>query len=138
MPAVQVRDMETETYELLKASAARNKRSISQQAEWFIAEGLRNEERRIRAEEAGEEYDPAWGVRLRHETVPVFAERPPQRELTREERIEKQKKLFEKINAMPKIDMTGWPDPVDVIREMREERDRQLLAGVPGYEELFA
>lgn len=127
MPAVQVRDMETETYELLKASAARNKRSISQQAEWFIAEGLRNEQRQARAEEEGERYDPVWGVRLRRETLPVFAERPPAREETVEERAERHRKLFEELEAMPPIDLSGLPDPVEMIRQMRDERAEHLF-----------
>ena len=127
MPAVQVRDMEAETYELLKASAARNRRSISQQVEYFIAEGLRNEERRARLEEEGERYDPVWGVRLRQETLPVFAERPSQRELTREERIEKRRKLFEELDAMPKIDPDPFPDAAEMIRRMRDERTEHLF-----------
>ena len=126
MPAVQVREMETETYDMLKASAARNTRSISQQAEWFIAEGLRNEASRRRME--GEErYDPTWGVHLRHEAVPVFAETPIERELSREERIEKLQRLFREMESLPKVDLSGLPDPVDIIREMRDERSEQLF-----------
>ena len=122
MPAVQVRDLDQETYELLKASAARNRRSISQQVEYFIDEGLRMENRRLQAEEAGEQYDPVWGVRLRRETFPVFAERPVPRELTPEERIEKRKALFSRIKALPKIDLSGLPTPEEMIREDRDSR----------------
>ena len=137
MPAVQVRDMDRETYELLKASAARDRRSIAQQAEYIISSYLKQEELRCRAMEP-EVYDPVWGVRLRHETVPVFAEYAAPRDLTPEEVLAKRKRLKAQLDDMPKIDTTGWPNPADVIREMREERDRKVLAGVPEFEELFA
>ena len=126
MPAVQVRDMDRETYELLKASAARDRRSIAQQAEYIISSYLKQEELRCRAVEP-EVYDPVWGVRLRHETVPVFAEYAAPRDLTREERIAKMQRLFKEMEALPKVDLAGLPDPIEIIREMRDERSEHLF-----------
>ena len=121
MPAVQVRDLEQDVYEQLKASAARNKRSISQQVEYYICEGLRNDERRIRAQEEGEEYDPVWGVRLRKEELPSIPPHLIQRDLTPEERARKWEILEARIKALPKIDTTGLPSPAEMIREDRDE-----------------
>ena len=129
MPAVQIRDLEQETYEMLKASAQRNRRSIAQQVEYFIDEGLRNEARRMQAELEPEAYDPVWGVRLRSESLPVFAERrEPGREESPSERKERHRRLYEEFRAMPRIDMAGWPDPTDVIRQMRDERTEHLFS----------
>ena len=47
---------------------------------------------------------------------------------TPEERIERRRKVFEAIDAMPKFEVPdGFPEPAELIQEMREERDDQIV-----------
>lgn len=109
MPALQVKDCPQETYEALKACAAAENRSISQQMLTIIQTYLSGS------------FDGQAGLRggTRREANP---------EAERLARIQRRQRLFDSYDSRPKAE---WPSSLpaveDLVREMREERSNQLL-----------
>ena len=125
MPALQVKDFPAELYEELRACAAAEARSISQQTVSYQRENLRAN-RQI-------------GGRTGWVFVPVErdAVRPGDRRRTAEEerqaRIEHRKKVFERIDARPYIEIPDdFPSAAEIVRQMREERDDQIVPELAG------
>ena len=99
MPALQIRDLPQGTYDALRLRAAREHRSLAQQATVAIEEHLR--------------------------LIPGCANR--ERTLTEEEerqaRIAKRKALFAEIDAAPTIEIPeDFPSPAEIVRELRDSR----------------
>lgn len=118
MPALQVKDFPPDLYEELRVCAAEDDRSMSQQTVHVLREYLRAR-RRI-----GDR--PGWVV------CPVKPEPPVERRRTKDEereaRIEHRRKVFERIHALPKIEIPAdFPEPAELVRQMREERDDQIV-----------
>lgn len=109
MPALQVKDCPTEVYERLRACAARENRSISQQALTILEDylGMRpasaaRSDRRCRPtsiyEESCRRPDPSEGL------------------------IEKRRQLFEEIRKLPPLpESDQLPSSVELVRQSREE-----------------
>lgn len=103
MPALQIRDLPSGTYDGLKLRAEREHRSMAQQATVAIEEHL--------------------------SLVPRDAE-PVRRatdEEARRERAARHRAVLERIDALPRVQIPdGLPGVVEVVREGREERDDRL------------
>lgn len=120
MPALQVRDFPEDLYEQLKECAVREHRSIAQQTVAFVEQGIRQYQ--------GDYY---WDGQTLH--------RPPQvldfdTEEKRKARIEKRRALFAELDKLPRIEVPDdFPDTVELIHQMREERDQQIAeaCGIP-------
>lgn len=111
MPALQVRDFPADLYEDLKRFAAREHRSMAQQTIKAVEDMLRRED--VNTHDANViEFDSL---------------------AARQRRIEKRKILFERIHENAKNLPKDMTPAVEVIREMREERDRHLceVMGIP-------
>lgn len=99
MPALQIRDLPQGLYDELKLRAAREHRSLAQQATVAIEQHLR--------------------------LVPSVEQST--RSLTGEEerqaRVAKRKAIFARIDAMPKVEIPeDFPTPEEIIRELRDSR----------------
>lgn len=127
MPALQVKDFPDDLYAELKACAAAEDRSLSQQTVHILREYLR-----VYRELGGR---AEWAV--------VAVERPrPQvervsrrvaAEAEREMRIERKRKVFERIDAMPRFEVPDdFPSPAEIVRQMRDERGDQLVPELAG------
>lgn len=118
MPALQVRDFPADLYEDLRKFAAREHRSMAQQTIKAVEDMiLRDMDQRERANVI--EFDSL---------------------AARRKRIEKRKALFEQIHENAKDLPKDLPNAAEVVREGREERDRQLceVLGIPFDESLYA
>lgn len=121
MPALQVKDFPPDLYEDLRACAAADDRSMSQQTVHVLRDYL-SAWRRI-----GER--PEWEVRA------VASESAASCRYTggedRETRIERRQKVFEEIDVLPKVEIpTGFPEPASLVHQMREERNSQIVPGL--------
>ena len=126
MPALQVKDFPDDLYIDLKACANAEDRSVSQQTLHILRQYLKA------YRQLGGRAD--WAV------VPVeltpdggkTRSRTPEEE--RQERIERRKKVLERIHALPQFDVPeDFPSPAEIVRQMREERDARIapeLAGI--------
>lgn len=115
MPALQVRDFPQELYDQLKESAAEDHRSIAQQTVYAVEEMLRM--RNIRF------IEPRY-----FKSVFNDAETNGDFEDIDEEcqkRIEKRRKLFAEIHELAKELPKDLPDPVEMVRQGREEQDQR-------------
>lgn len=106
MPAVQIRDLPQSTYELLKAEARANGRSITKQTEailvdFFAARATAQRDQRPSAIAA-----------------PFSSETPDQIEA----RAQKRALLFARIDAAEPFIPDAPFDAASVVREMRDER----------------
>ncbi len=120
MPALQVKDFPSDLYEELRECAARQDRSISQQTVHVLREYLRAY--RQGGGSAG------WVVRPAVEQSGAPAHQKSRAEETPEERAERRRKVFERIHAMPKIEIPDdFPEPAEIVRQMREDRDDQIV-----------
>lgn len=124
MPALQVKDFPADLYESLRECAAAQDRNISQQTVHVLREYLR-------AYRQGGAL-AAWVVRPAVEQacppLDASARAKSRAEETPEERIERRRRVFEEIHAMPKIEIPDdFPEPAELIRQMREERDDQIV-----------
>jgi len=96
MVALQVRDFPPELYEELRACAQREHRSIAQQTIVAVQYYLVHQNERIES-----------------------AQRTP----AHIDRIERRKRIFERIDALPTFkDPEGFPTPEQIVREMRDSR----------------
>ena len=125
MPTLQVRDIPQDLYDDLKARAAAEKRSITQETIVLLTTALRASEPGVRdAQPQLQPYEepPAPGTRKVSYEDALAGWQYPSDE-TREERIARRKKLFEEIAKLPKIDLPeGFPTPEEIVREMRDSR----------------
>lgn len=120
MPALQVKDFPSDLYEELRDCAAANDRNISQQTIRILREYLK-----VYKQAGG---SANWVVRPSIEQPEKVSESRKQREDVIAERIERRKRIFEQIHAMPKIEIPDdFPEPAELIRQMREERDDQIV-----------
>ena len=125
MPALQVKEFPPDLYEDLKACAAAEDRSISQQTVRILRGYLRA------YRQLGGRAD--WTV------VPVDRselQKPSLRQTAEEERLarnEHRKKVFERIEALPAFEVPDdFPSVAEIIRQMREERDDQIVPELAG------
>lgn len=111
MPALQVRDFPADLYEDLKRFAAREHRSMAQQTIKAVEDMLRRED-----------------VSMHDANVIEFDSLA-----ARQKRIEKRKALFAEAHELAERLPKDMTPAAEVIREMREERDRHLceVMGIP-------
>ncbi len=117
MPALQVREFPEDLYEALRVCANNEDRSISQQTVHILRDYLR-------AYRAG-------GGQVAWAAVPTAQPAPPASYGTdeREHRARKRALAFERIDALPPFDVPeGFPEPAELVRSAREERDGAALA----------
>lgn len=130
MPALQVKDFPQDLYDELKACAAKEDRSISQQTIHILRDYLRAYRQ--------------WSNRSDWEVVPKSSEayhpyhsrtmsRRETEEAERQARIEKRKKIFEKIEKASSFDLPEeYSSEAELVHGMREERDAQIFAALGG------
>ena len=130
MPALQVKDFPQDLYDELKACAAKEDRSISQQTVHILRDYLRAYRQ--------------WSNRSDWEVIPKNSEafsayhdrimtRRESEEVERQARIEKRKKIFEKIDKLPHFEVPDdFPSPAELVRQGREERDAQIFEALGG------
>ena len=139
MTALQVRDMPPTLYEKLKRSASESHRSISQQTihviESFFSATRTGKTPFIKGNrncEAAKIHDEGhFGSGLRGGVV---SNSPSCEELekdtdTIEDLVEKRRRIFEEIDRINAFRDSRWkefPDPADVVRQMRQERSDHL------------
>lgn len=122
MPALQVRDFPDELYEQLKAYAASQHRSVAQQTIVAVEQML----------EAADAQHYGDGRELYRAVRPIS---DFDTEEERAARIEKRKKLFARIEKLPKFELPeGSPSTAELIRQGHEERDRRTL-GAAGFDD---
>ena len=119
MTALQVRDFPADLYEDLRSCAREQDRSLSQQTvhilrEYLQAYGQAKEDAgltvRTTACRIGDAKDEGEGIAAR--------------------RAERRRKAFEEIDALPAFTVPeDFPEPAELVRDMREERDGQLADG---------
>ena len=112
MPALQVRDFPEGLYEDLKNFAEANHRSMSQQVIVAVEEML---ERGL----SGQPRSCPYGTPMTQEVYDT--------EAARQARIAKRKELFARIHETSKNLPKDLPDPVEVLRECRSEREERLM-----------
>lgn len=103
MPALQVKDCPTEVYEELRRCAARENRSISQQALTILEDylGFRDFAQHDRSASASKRDDGNTNY------------------------IEKRKRIFERMDRLPAIPVSERaPSSADILAEIREEEAR--------------
>lgn len=155
MPALQVKDFPADLYEDLRACAAENDRSISQQTtsilRSYLAAYKRNESGTPSAfaEEGPAQTDCAQCSRTPASFVPAHcapaspaptpralalstlassapATPMPTEDEARRARIEKRRRLLERIESRPTFEAPeGFPCTADIVRQMRDERPGQ-------------
>ena len=111
MPAIQVRDFPVDIYEKIREEAKANGRSITQQTKVIVIEHFTQKERTQAPSERA-------GSTAVTSTFTSLDEEARQREVRRRElfaRIHENAKHFTPIPD-------GFPDPAELVREMREER----------------
>ena len=121
MPALQVKDFPSDLYDQLRECAAAQDRSISQQTVHVLREYLRAYRQ--------------LGGRTGWEVLPVGqagcegrGARRRAEEEERERRIERRKRIFAEIDALPKIEIPDdFPEPAEIARQMREEHDDRIV-----------
>lgn len=121
MPALQVKDFPSDLYDQLRECAAAQDRSISQQTVHVLREYLRAYRQ--------------LGGRTGWEVLPVgqagcegHGARRRAEEEERERRIERRKRIFAEIDALPKIEIPDdFPEPAEIVRQMREEHDDRIV-----------
>lgn len=124
MPALQVRDFPDELYEQLKECAAREHRSVAQQTIVAVEQMIANNANS--AAGSASAFAPSSGK-------PIFLEFDT--EAARAARIKKRKELMKRIDETKIEFPPGFPDPVALAREARDERDKhfdELIASAIG------
>lgn len=139
MPALQVRDFPETLYDELKAFAAANHRSMSQQVIVAVEEMLAAAAREAEAQAADKAetafvsegaFKGDFQIEIPaslSKTVSISELAARDTEEARQARIEKRKKLFARIHEMSKRLPEDLPDPVEMVRESRRERDERLM-----------
>lgn len=134
MPAFQVKDFPADLYEDLRACAAAEDRSMAQQSVHILREFLQFWKN-------GSTADWTTSVAKNQTTAGAFASINTPRThatlktLDRNELAARQKSVFDRIHALPKIAIPDdFPSTVDLIHEMRNERDIQVAPELRGAE----
>lgn len=119
MPALQVKDFPDDLYEELRECAAQECRSVSQQTIYALREFLRMHKAYQSVKNA------LWAA-------PYVADLLEDKERQeRQERAKRRRELMEQIRELGPADIpSDFPDPAELIREMREERTNQILEAV--------
>lgn len=110
MPALQVRDFPPDLYTQLKERAEQEHRSVAQQTivaiESYLQQQLAPEQRPLAVIQGGG--------------------------LTGDlARAQKRQRLYARINGFPKVENPeDFPDEAELLRQCREERDRQLMSAI--------
>lgn len=111
MPALQVKDFPEDLYEELRACATEECRSVSQQTVYMLREYIRHREVFEAVKNA------KWALPYVTDLL------PESEEMQRQARAERRRKVFERIRERGPIEVPDdFPDTVELIREMREER----------------
>ena len=122
MPALQVRDFPEDLYEELKNAADRDRRSIAQQTTYLVEQALHRHPAQQTAGYPASGSLPAEGL--------LNPGRVYETEASRQARIEKRRGVFARIDRLPETILYDAPDPAVVVRQMREERDDQLMEAI--------
>lgn len=119
MPALQVKDFPDDLYEELRECAAQECRSVSQQTIYGLREFLRMHKAYQSVKNA------LWAAPY----LTDLLEDKEQQE--RQERAKRRRELMEQIRELGPANIpSDFPDPAELIREMREERTNQILEAV--------
>ncbi len=133
MPALQVKDFPSSLYEELRLCAIASDRSISQQTVHIIREYLEAYRRKSGLMDVGAAPSERFGELRR---APVNYEAAHSAMIDREgaeERTERRKRVFERIDSLPKFEVPDdFPDVVEIVHQMREERTDQLVPELKG------
>lgn len=116
MPSLQVKDFPEDLYEELKEYAAEEQRSVSQQTIYCLREYLRFR-------------DVFQTIKYAKWALPYVTDLLPESEqLESKRRAERHRLVLERIQERGAIETPeDFPDTVELIREMREERGNQIL-----------
>ncbi len=116
MPSLQVKDFPEDLYEELKEYAAEEQRSVSQQTIYCLREYLRFR-------------DVFQTIKHAKWALPYVTDLLPESEqLESKRRAERHRLVLERIQERGAIETPeDFPDTVELIREMREERGNQIL-----------
>lgn len=114
MPALQVRDFPQPLYDRLKEQAARDHRSMAQQALFYIEGGLN-----------GSHKPNGTTTTTSEQERSIYTPHIDTNEDT-QARIKRRKTLFEKINASPFTLPPNAPSPAEMLHQARDERDTQM------------
>ena len=112
MPLLQVKNCPERIYEGLRSLAISEHRTIAQQVLAILDDYLNGYTAQSNAPSASPRPRSLYGYR---ETPEEIAER-----------IERRKKLFERIDRLPKITLPEGFNAADIVRECREEREAQF------------
>lgn len=119
MPALQVKDFPDDLYEELRECAAQECRSVSQQTIYGLREFLRMHKAYQSVKNA------LWAAPY---VTDLLEEEEEQERL---ERARKRHELLERIRERGPVNIPAdFPSAAEIIREMREERTRQILEAV--------
>lgn len=119
MPALQVKDFPDDLYEELRECAAEECRSVSQQTIYGLREFLRMHKAYQSVKNA------LWAAPY---ITDLLEEEEEQERL---ERARKRHELLERIRERGPANIPAdFPSAAEIIREMREERTRQILEAV--------
>lgn len=119
MPALQVKDFPDDLYEELRECAAEECRSVSQQTIYGLREFLRMHKAYQSVKNA------LWAAPY---ITDLLEEEEEQERL---ERARKRHDLLERIRERGPANIPAdFPSAAEIIREMREERTRQILEAV--------
>lgn len=119
MPALQVKDFPDDLYEELRECAAQECRSVSQQTIYGLREFLRMHKAYQSVKNA------LWAA-------PYLTDLLEDKERQeRQERAKRRCELLKQIRELGPANIpSDFPDPAELIREMREERTNQILEAV--------
>ncbi len=133
MTALQVKDFPADLYDDLRACAVASDRSISQQTVHIIREYLEAYSRKNGLMDVGVPPSEHFG-KLKY--APLSYEQAQAKMRDRQgaqERIEKRKRIFERIDSRPKFEVPDdFPSVVEIIHEGREERMNSIVPELKG------
>ena len=119
MPALQVKDFPDDLYEELRECAAQECRSVSQQTIYGLREFLRMHKAYQSVKNA------LWAAPY---VTDLLEDEEEQKRL---ERAKKRHELLERIRERGPANIPDdFPSAAEIIREMREERTKQILEAV--------
>lgn len=119
MPALQVKDFPDDLYEELREYATKECRSVSQQTIYSIREFLRMQKAYQAVKNA------IWAAPYVTDLLSEEEDRE------RRKRAKRRQAVLERIHERGPVDIPeDFPDAAEIIREMREERTRQILEAV--------
>lgn len=118
MPALQVRDFPQPLYDRLKEQAARDHRSMAQQALFYIEGGLN-----------GSHKPNGTTTTTSEQERSIYTHRfEAQEEI--DARAEKRRRLLEKVQRNPIKVPVGFPSPEEILRAIRDDKEDELDARI--------